>query len=130
MEKYTPLLARILLSTIFIYAGITKILDPMKTQQYMESQGVPGILIVPTIIVLLVGGISILIGYQARWGALLLIGFLIPTTLIFHSDFPGQTTNFLKNLGLMGGLFMIFTFGAGAISFDHKKTMINMSNNN
>ena len=120
MQKYTPLLARIFLCAIFIKAGINKVLNPAATQQYMESKGIPfaGLLLIPTIIVLLVGGLSVLLGYKARWGALLLIGFLIPTTLIFHTDFPAEEIAFLKNLGLMGGLLMVVAFGAGAVSFD------------
>ncbi|HBB30946.1 MAG TPA: DoxX family protein [Cyanobacteria bacterium UBA8803] len=122
MQKYTPVLARIFLSAIFIKSGIDKLIDPASTQQYMASKGIPlsGLLLIPTIIVLVGGGISVLLGYKARWGALLLIGFLIPTTLIFHTDFPEQESQFLKNLGLMGGLMMVVAFGAGAISFDER----------
>lgn len=126
MQKYAPLLARIFLSAIFLKAGLDKILDPASTQQAMESKGIPlaGVLLIPTIIVLLLGGLSVLLGYKARWGALLLIGFLIPTTLIFHSDFskPMQDIQFLKNLGLMGGLLMVAAFGAGALSLDERTT--------
>ncbi|MGH2414633.1 MAG: DoxX family protein [Microcystaceae cyanobacterium] len=118
--RYIPLLARILLSAIFLKAAINKILNPAATQQVMEAQGIPGagLLLIVTIVVLLVGGISVLLGYKARLGALLLIGFLIPTTLIFHTDFPEQETNFLKNLGLMGGLLMVTAFGPGSVGFD------------
>ncbi|WP_013322432.1 DoxX family protein [Gloeothece verrucosa] len=129
MEKFTPLVARIFLSAIFLKAGIDKVLDPASTQQYMESKGLPfaGLLLIPTIIVLLVGGLSVLLGFKARLGAWLLIGFLIPATLIFHTDFsaPGQDIQFFKNLGLMGGLLMITCFGAGSFSFDQGNRLFN-----
>ncbi len=124
MEKYIPLLARIFLSAIFIKSGIEKILDPANTQDYMTTKGIPlaGVLLIPTIIVLVGGGLSVLLGYKARWGALLLIGFLIPATLIFHTDFPNQEVNFMKNIGLMGGLLMVVAFGAGELSLDHRNS--------
>ncbi len=122
LQPWTSLLGRIFLSAIFIKSGIGKIFGGAGTQQYMESSGVPGWLLFPTIIVLLIGGLSVLVGYKARYGALALVGFLIPTTLIFHNVFidPEQQNAFLKNLGLMGGLLMITSFGPGRISFDEK----------
>ncbi|NEP44831.1 MAG: DoxX family protein [Okeania sp. SIO2H7] len=122
LEKWTILVARIFLSAIFIRSGISKIFSPESTQQYMESMSVPGWLLIPTIIVLLVGGVSVLVGYKARYGALLLIGFLIPTTLVFHTNFAERSEEiaFLKNLGLMGGLLMVAVFGAVSLSFDNR----------
>lgn len=120
MEKFIPLLARILLSAIFLKSGIEKVLDPISTQKYMAAKGLPfpGFLLAATILVLIVGSLSILLGYQARWGALLLIGFLIPATLVFHTNFPEEEISFFKNLGLMGGLFMIVAYGSGFYSID------------
>ena len=122
MQKYIPLLARICLSGIFLKAGVNKLLAPAATQQAMAERGVPfpGILLIPTIAVLLVGGLSVLLGYKVRLGAWLLIGFLIPATLIFHTQFPVEETAFLKNLGLMGGLLLLVAFGAGGISLDSR----------
>jgi putative oxidoreductase len=119
MEKYTILLGRIFLSAIFLNSGVKKLLNISGTQEYMESNGVPGFLIFPTIIVLIVGAIAVLIGYKSRWGALLLIGFLIPTTLIFH-PVGSDLSSFLKNLGLIGGLLMVYSFGTGSISVEKK----------
>ncbi|MBW4681046.1 MAG: DoxX family protein [Microcoleus vaginatus WJT46-NPBG5] len=124
MQKYVPLLARIFLSIIFIKAGIDKLFDPGSTVQQMASKGIPlpGLLIIPTIILLIAGGLSVLLGFKARYGALGLIGFLIPTTLIFHTNFaePMQQIQFLKNLGLIGGLLMVVAFGSGALSLDER----------
>ncbi len=119
-QKYIPLIARILLSIIFIKAAVSKILDPASTQAYMASKGLPltGILLIVTILVLLFGGLSILLGYKSKIGALLLIGFLIPTTIIFHGNLPEDINAFLKNIGLIGGLLMIVAFGSGDISVD------------
>ncbi|MGB5593836.1 MAG: DoxX family protein, partial [Crocosphaera sp.] len=108
-QNYVSLLARVFLSAIFIKSGISKMLAPAATQAYMASKGLPltGLLLVATILVLIGGGLSVLLGYKSKIGALLLIGFLIPATLIFHGSFPEEEVAFFKNLGLMGGLLMI-----------------------
>ncbi|MEN9217224.1 MAG: DoxX family protein [Gloeomargarita sp. HHBFW_bins_162] len=118
LQRWLPLVARVFLSAIFIRSGITKMLNPSGTQAYMEKFQVPGVLLVPTIVVLLVGGLSVLLGYKARWGAALLIGFLIPATLIFHTDFSQniEVIQFWKNLALMGGLLLVVAYGSGSWS--------------
>ena len=112
MNRYVPLVARIFLSVIFLKSGLNKIFDFSGTQENMAAQGIPGtgFFLVLTIIVLLLGGFSILFGYKIRLGAWLLIGFLIPATLIFHTNFPQEEVSFFKNLGLMGGLLMVVAF--------------------
>ncbi|MCS7030161.1 MAG: DoxX family protein [Gloeomargarita sp. SKYG116] len=123
LQSWVPLVARVFLSAVFIRAGITKILNPEGTQAYMAKFGVPGWLLIPTIMVLLVGGLSVLLGYKARWGAALLIGFLIPATLIFHTDFSQnlEVIQFFKNLALMGGLLLVVAYGAGSLSLDQPR---------
>ncbi len=121
--NYIPLAARICLSIIFLRSGITKIMDFSGTQEFMNANGIPmaltGLLLAAAIIFELVGGLSVLLGYKTRWGAILLILFLVPTTLIFHNPVdPKQMIAFLKNLGLIGGLLMVNYAGAGSISLD------------
>ncbi|MEG3436880.1 DoxX family protein [Pannus brasiliensis CCIBt3594] len=122
MNNYTSLFGRIFLSAIFLKSGWDKLLDPNSTVQYMSAKGIPfaNILIIPTIGVLLAGGLSVLLGYKAKLGAWLLIGFLVPATLIFHTRFPEEEIDFLKNLGLMGGLLTLVTYGAGKWSLDRR----------
>ncbi len=116
LQRWLPGVARVLLSAIFIRSAFTKILDPQGTQATMAKFQVPGLLLIPTILVLLLGGLSVLLGYKARWGAALLIGFLIPATLIFHTDFSQniQVIQFWKNLGLLGGLLLVVSYGSGS----------------
>ncbi len=108
-------MGRLFLSAIFIRSAITKILAPQATQAYMAQFQVPGWLLIPTILVLLLGGLSVLVGYKARWGAACLIGFLIPATLIFHTDFSKniEVIQFWKNLALIGGLLLVIANDAG-----------------
>jgi putative oxidoreductase len=115
-------IGRILLAQIFIIAGVEKLLDPTGTQAYMAAKGMPltFLFFLAAVAFELGGGLSLLLGYKARWGALALVIFLIPTTLIFHTAFsePGQQVMFMKNLAIMGGLLMIFSFGSGGFSVD------------
>lgn len=120
-----PLIGRILLSTIFIMSGFHKIFSWEQTSEQMSNEGmvlVP-LFLVGAILCEIGGGLSVLLGCWARVGAMVLIAFLIPTTLIFH-DFwtyqgeeqQSQMINFMKNLAIMGGLMLVVGFGAGPIS--------------
>jgi putative oxidoreductase len=117
MRSYVPLIARILLGSIFVMSGLNKITGFEGTQQYMASHGIPAtaILLVGAILVEVLGGLSIILGLWARAGAVALFLFLIPATLIFHTDFSQQTQMimFLKNLSIMGGLLLVVAYGSG-----------------
>ena len=124
MRKYLPLFARICLSLIFIKAGISHILGFEATQQMMAQKGLPfsSLLLIGTIVFQLLGSLSLLLGYKVRIGSILLIIFLIPASIVFH-DFwskPEEINNFLKNVGLIGGLLMVISAGAGAVSLDQR----------
>ena len=120
MKKYVPLIGRILLGLIFVMSGINKMSGFEGTQQYMASQGMPmtSFFLVGAIAVEIFGGLSVILGVKARWGAAALFAFLIPATLIFHTNFGNQTQMimFLKNLSIMGGLLFVITYGAGPLS--------------
>ncbi len=117
MRSYAPLLGRILLGLIFVMSGLTKITGFEATQQQMAAQGMPltAVFLVGAIVVEVLGGLSVILGLWARGGAAALILFLIPATLIFHTDFGQQTQviMFLKNLSIMGGLLFVVAFGSG-----------------
>ena len=125
MEKYSPALAlvgRIFLSHIFLISAATKIADPAGTRAYMATYGIPATLffLVAAATFELVGGLSVLLGYRSRIGAIILLIFLIPTTIIFHTEFSVrlQMIMFMKNLTIMGGLFTVIAHGSGKLSLD------------
>lgn len=117
MRSYVPLVARLLLGLIFVMSGISKITGFEGTQQYMASHGIPltAFFLVAAIVVEILGGLSVILGLWARAGATVLCLFLIPATLIFHTDFSQQTQliMFLKNISIMGGLLFVVAFGSG-----------------
>jgi putative oxidoreductase len=120
IQNYILLMARALLSALFIWSGINKILDPAGTQQYMAAYGMPwtSVFLVAAIVTELGGGLSVLLGYRSRLGAAVLALFLIPATLIFHTNFadPIQQIMFMKNLAIFGGLLMIVQLGSGQVA--------------
>lgn len=130
MESLRPfafLLGRILISLVFLMSGINKIMDYNGTAAYMEQNGMflVNLFLPGAIVFLLAGSLSIILGFRARIGALLLIVFLIPATLIFHAfwAYPAeeqgmQMIQFMKNLGLLGGLLFMFYIGSGPLSLD------------
>lgn len=126
--KFVPLIARILIAAIFLMAGTQKVFDFSGTQQYMASKGMPltALFLVGAILAELGGGLSVLLGLKARWGATALFLFLIPTTLIFHTEFSVQlqVIMFMKNLAIMGGLLMVAYFGPGPVSIDERLTLV------
>ena len=122
-SAYLTLLGRVLLGLIFLISGIHKITDPHGTQQYMIMMGMTRmttLLYLGAVAVELGGALSLLLGYRARMGGWLLFLFMIPTTLIFHTNFgdPNQLIHFLKNLAIMGGLLYVAGYGAGRLSMD------------
>lgn len=119
---YIPLFARICLCLIFFQGAFGNLSTFSDTQAGMAEMGlpIPSVLLAGNIVFQLVGAISLLLGFKARWGAVILLIFLIPTTIIFH-DFwvnPDEKIAFFKNLGLIGGLLLLTQTGAGAVSID------------
>ena len=121
LQALSAPIGRLFLSMIFIFSGFTKITGYAATQGYMESMGVPGMLLPLVIAVELFGGIAILFGFKARFVAILLVGFNIISALIFHQFWidESQMNPFMKNIAMAGGFLMIFAHGAGAYSIDN-----------
>ena len=116
------ILGRILLSAIFLINGIGKIFNYEGTIQYMENFDVPGYLIIPAITVEILFPILLIIGYYTKFSALVLSLFTLVLAMIFHTDFSNQMQlmSFLKNIAIAGGFLIIFVYGPGKYSIDHK----------
>lgn len=114
---------RVLMSSIFILAGINKISGYAGTLGYMESVGVPGALLPLVILLEVGGGLAILLGWQTRITAFLLAGFCVLSALIFHANFGDQTQFilFMKNLAMAGGLLFLVAGGIHDWSIDAKR---------
>jgi putative oxidoreductase len=126
MQTFIPLIARIFLSLIFLSSLAGKLGNFQGTAAYMQKMGMTfatEFFLFGAIVLLAAGGLSVLLGYRAKIGAVLLLVFLIPATLIFHTDFADriQMIMFMKNLAIMGGLLMITAYGSGPFSLDRRQ---------
>jgi putative oxidoreductase len=123
LRSLVTLIGRILLVLIFLNSGIGKIENFEGTAQYMATYGMvyTSFFLFGAIIVELVGSISIILGYFTRFGALLLALFLIPVTIIFHTNFndPIQIIMLMKNVSMFGGCLILLGMGAGRFSLDY-----------
>ena len=129
ISKLSQVIGRVALGLIFIVSGLGKLAGWRGTAAYAASKGVPEILLVIATVLELVGGVSVILGFKARWGALALLIFLVPVTLVFHNFWalPAaqqqmEMVNFLKNISIGGGLLIVVGRGAGAFSIDGRQT--------
>ena len=122
MTNILDLIGRILISLIFLLSGFSKISNYEGTVGWMESLGVPGIFLIPAIVLEIIAPIFIIIGYKVKISATLLSLFCVATAFIFHSDFSNQMEfiSFMKNIGLAGGFLFLVVNGAKNFSLDKK----------
>ncbi|HUV21347.1 MAG TPA: DoxX family protein [Gammaproteobacteria bacterium] len=115
ISNLSLLTGRAMLAAMFISAGFSKIGAYTGTQAYMESVGVPGLLLPAVIALEIVGGFAVLAGFQTSITALLLAGFTLVATVIFHSDFSQQiqTILFTKNIAITGAFLLLYAHGPG-----------------
>jgi putative oxidoreductase len=127
----TALVGRLLISQIFILAGLTKIMNFPAMVGYVASAHLP----MPTVslacaaAIEVLGGLAILLGFQTKIAAWIEFLFLIPTTLLFHNFWALQgaaridnIAHFQKNLAIMGGLLFLALYGAGRYSIDSARS--------
>ena len=119
MREYTfltqgviPLIGRLLLSVIFFTSAISKSFGWAGNVEYMSSKHLPLIplLLAAALLIEALGSLCLITGVAARLAATVMFLYMIPVTFLLH-DFMG--TQFQKNLGIMGGLLMIASFGPG-----------------
>ncbi|MDL2141691.1 DoxX family protein [Flavobacterium tructae] len=132
MKLISSLLGRFLFSLIFIISGFSHFSAP--TISYAASKGVlmPEILVPFSGIMALVGAFSILLGYKAKFGAVIIILFLVPVTFTMHQfwnvtdamQHQLEFVMFLKNLSMLGGAILIAIWGSGPYSLDEQITTI------
>ena len=128
LRDWASALGRVGLAAIFLWSGYGKLAHMDGSIGYMRAFGVPASewLIWPALLLELIGGAMLLVGWRARWAAPSLIAFTVPATLIFHAYWgvpADQALNaqihFMKNLAILGGLLTVFAHGSGRYALDH-----------
>ena len=129
MQDRVLLAARLLVTPLFIYSGIGKILAFGVTASRLPGGegGFGSFLAAGSIVIELGASLALILGIWTRCAALALIVFTVLATLMFHNFWASpaaavtaQTVNFLKNLGLIGLFAMIAAFGPGAYALRRK----------
>jgi len=124
-KQYGSLIGCILITLLFLRSVYGKITGFSAVAGMMAKKGMPfaDVLLVGAIAFEIAGGLMVLLGWNARWGALLLAVFLIPATLIFHNfwavdaaQVTNQLNHFMKNLTILGALVFIIGMGSGPLS--------------
>ena len=128
MSNLLDLIARIFISGIFLFSGINKITNYEGTVQWMEGFGVPGLFLIPAIIIEIIFPLFIIVGYRTKIASGFLILFCLMTAFIFHNDFSNQMqiVAFLKNLGLAGGLIFLIIHGPKDFVIIKKKKYVKL----
>jgi putative oxidoreductase len=129
LASTAALVGRVLLALMFVIAGVGKIGGFEGTVGFIASKGLPlpAVLAAGTVALEIVGGLALIAGFKARWAALALAAFTLLATVLFHNFWamPAdqqyvQQLMFLKNLGVAGGMLMVFAFGPGRFSIDRQ----------
>ena len=124
-KSYGPVVGRILISLLFLKSGFEKIAGFSAVAGFMASRGMPAaeLLLVGAVVLEIAGALMVLLGWHARWGALMLAVFTVPATLIFHNfwavdaaQYSNQVNHFMKNLAILGGLAYVMGAGSGPFS--------------
>ena len=131
MNTSLPILAaRVLLSLIFMLAGLSKLTGLEGTAGYIASAGlpIPAVLAVASGLLELLAGLAVAVGFKARIAAAVLAAFTLVASLLFHNFWAMPADQvmvnqlmFMKNLAIVGGLLLVFAYGAGPVSVDTRR---------
>ena len=107
--------ARLLLAVLFFTSSIAKIGSWQGNVDYVRAHHLPlpGVALAFALAAEIVTWVGLASGYRARAAAAIGFAYMIPVTLVFHA---WMSTNFQKNLGMMGGLLMVAVFGPGGLA--------------
>ncbi len=131
LKRPLVLVGRILIAFMFMQAGYEKLTDLTGTAAYIASGGLPNSTVLAGLsgVFELVAGLAILIGFKARWAALVLAGFTVVAAILYHRYWTAPADQqmvmqllFTKNMAIAGGLLMIAALGAGPASVDARES--------
>lgn len=128
IQGLLSLVGRVMLTAVFLTSAIgNKIPNFQQIVQFMVGEGVPApkVMLAGAIVFLILGSMLVILGWKARWGATMLLVFLVLAAYFFH-DFwtmqgdalQEQMIQFMKNLALMGAMVFVIANGPGAGSLD------------
>lgn len=129
LNRYGPLLGRILIALIFVLSGLGKVTGFEGTVGYIASKGLPlpQLLAIGAIFAELGGSLMLVLGWRARWAAAALFVFTALAAALFHNfwavpagEAQNQMIHFMKNVSMMGGLLYVLVHGSGPLSLSRE----------
>ena len=129
-KTYGPLLGRILICLLFLRSAFGKITGFSIVAAGMAKKGIPfsEVLLVGAIFCEVAGSLALVLGWKARWGALLLVIFMMPVTLLYHdfwnaeaAQYRNQLNHFMKNVTILGALVFVMGMGSGPLSLEKSR---------
>jgi putative oxidoreductase len=129
VQGIVAVLGRVTLCAIFLMAALGNDIPNFSgTAKVMAKEGIPApsVMLAGAIAFLIVGSLSVILGFKGRIGAALLFVFLVLATYYFH-DFwhvtdpkakQDQIIQFMKNVSMMGAMLLIIAHGTGPMSLD------------
>jgi putative oxidoreductase len=120
LVNFTELAGRVLLASLFLLSGLSKLGAYSATAAYMSAFGVPTAVLPAVIAIEVLGAVAIILGWRTRVVAGSLAVFSLLTAFTFHTAFGDQMQMimFLKNVSIAGGFLLLVANGAGPLSFD------------
>lgn len=119
---WAPLVARVLVGGMFVMAGVGKVTNYAGTVAFAGASGLPSpeIAIALAIVIEILGGLSVVLGYRIFWGATALAVFTVVASFVFHGNFADQMQQllFTKNMGIVAALLYMARFGSGKLSIE------------
>ncbi len=128
-ELISPLIGRLALAWFFLSEVYTRAgnWDGQVALLTFANYPAPPVLLALALIVMVLGGLSLLLGFHARHGAVLLFGFTVVATVLMHDywhlkDAAARAADyeiFARNVAIAGGLLLVVGMGAGPFSLDN-----------
>ena len=131
LQNPLALAGRLLLALLFLPAGIAKLTGFAGTVGYLSSVDLPmpQVAAALALIVEIVGGLALAVGYGTRLAAIVLAVFTLVASFFFHNYWALPADQqmipqllFFKNIAVVGGLLTLAAWGAGAWSVDARNT--------
>jgi len=122
LDAPLALIARLLLATLFVMAGMDAAMDFQAFSARLQADGIPNYLSGFVFWFILLSGLGLALGVQTRLLALAMAGFTFLSGIIAYGDLvqPTDMLLLLKNISLTGGYLFVFLHGPGAWSIDSR----------
>jgi putative oxidoreductase len=129
-EYISPLVGRFALAWFFLSEVYTRAGAWEANVSLMALKQIPAppLLFALAILVMILGGLSLLLGFHIRHGAMLLFGFTVISSVLMHDywhlkDVAARAADyeiFARNIAIAGGLLLVIGLGAGPFALDNR----------